>query len=62
MYYYFKSERKKDLHNMIFSVGRAACSGDSMSSCEKALTGAILPIMAEDKDGVNTVTVKYVIL
>lgn len=52
---------KKGLHN-IFHVGCAACSGDSTNSCGKAFTGAILPIMAEHKDGVNIEILKYVTL
>lgn len=47
---------------MIFPVGCAACSGDFAHSCGKALTGAVLPTMAEDKGGVNVVILKYVML
>lgn len=47
---------------MVFPVGCAACSDDSTDSCGKTLTGAIVPIMAEDKDGVGIVILKYVTL
>lgn len=50
------------LHNMVFPIGCAACFGDSTGSCGKALTDAILPIMAEHKDGVNIVIPKCVTL
>lgn len=47
---------------MIFPGGCAACSGGFAYSCGRALTGTILPIMAEDKDGINIVILKYVTL
>lgn len=47
---------------MVFPIGHAACFGDSTESCGKAPIGAILPIMAEHKDGVNIVIPKCVTL